>query len=140
MKHVFPIIVLCLLAAGCARTKFSAYVGQQPQWPTTPGAFVQVKRDVKVYRGYPERPYEVIGSVELRRAAIADLEFAAATAARRHGADAAIIVASARGRREARVSVTYLEFLEGHATFPHSTAGPFPLQEQTATVYLARFK
>ncbi|HEY6167619.1 MAG TPA: hypothetical protein VI454_06240 [Verrucomicrobiae bacterium] len=140
-KRLLPLIAAAaLLFGGCAGERFTAYVGQPPNWPTAPGAFVQERHGVRVYRGYPERPYAITGRIELRRGALADLEFAAAVQARRHGADAAIIVNSARGRRKSQVELSYEEFLAGKATFPKELAGPLPLQQQTATVYLILFK
>lgn len=140
-KHLLWLMAaVTLLTGGCARERFAPFVGQSPNWPTAPGAFAQERQGVRVYRGYPERPYAIIGCVELRRGALADLEFAAAIQAKRRGADAAIIVNSARGRRKSQVALSYEDFLAGKAAFPKELAGPLPLQQQTATVYLILFK
>lgn len=51
--------------SGCALPEFSLYSGQQQDWPTQPGAFINTQFALPVYvKSYPNRPYNVIGQLE----------------------------------------------------------------------------
>ena len=53
-----------LLAAGCGpRVEFMQYRGAQ-DWPTG-GAFVRVVSGMDVYEGLPDKPYEVVGLIDI---------------------------------------------------------------------------
>lgn len=73
---------------------FSKYEGQSRSWPTG-NAFTDGDFAVPVYRGWPEKPYDVIGTVKFDHAGIdwnrGDLEVAARTA-KQAGGDAVILV------------------------------------------------
>jgi hypothetical protein len=75
------------LLSGCAQPEFSLYSGQQQNWPTQPGAFVNAQYAVPIYvRSYPNRPYNVIGYLEATTTRIAVTY--AAQRAKKLGADA----------------------------------------------------
>jgi hypothetical protein len=41
------------------------YSGQQQDWPTQPGAFINTQFALPIYvKSYPNRPYNVIGQLE----------------------------------------------------------------------------
>jgi hypothetical protein len=63
----FNRLIYCalLILAGCADHEYQQYQGQQQNWPTAPGAFVEMKDGVPVYYGYPPRPYVVLGRPEI---------------------------------------------------------------------------
>lgn len=54
------------LLSGCALPEFSMYSGQQQDWPTQPGAFVNTQFGLPIYvHSYPSRPYNVIGYLQV---------------------------------------------------------------------------
>jgi hypothetical protein len=87
MKKLLLLTLACLGVAGCGTPNyhFQPYVGQQQNWATSPGSFVQNIDGVDIYAQLPSRPYEIIGAVQvgsLRRLA---------KAVKFHHADAAMI-------------------------------------------------
>ena len=78
----FPLTIALLASAvlsGCATADFTPYVGEQQRWPTAKGAFVTTidsydgpgrsgtgqQYTLPVYFGPPNRPYVVLGSVDV---------------------------------------------------------------------------
>ena len=55
--------VMLFLCAGCVRVEYLDYRGVQA-WPTG-SAFVQDVDGIPVYEGSPERPYDVVGLVDV---------------------------------------------------------------------------
>jgi hypothetical protein len=110
----FPLLIALIPAAlltGCATADFTPYTGAQQKWPTAPGAFVQTVEaghgpmaeggayKLPVYFGPPNRPYQVIGSIDaevplgvFQSGKIESLRPAVRQAAQ-HGADAIIVMA-----------------------------------------------
>ncbi len=62
MKPRFSTLVLLLLC-GCVRVEYLDYRGVQA-WPTG-SAFVQDVDGMPVYEGLPEKPYDVVGLVDV---------------------------------------------------------------------------
>ena len=79
---VSPLMIGLLVAVvltGCATADFTPYVGEQQHWPTAKGAFVTTinsydgpgrsgtgqQYTLPVYFGPPNRPYIVLGSVDV---------------------------------------------------------------------------
>ena len=100
MKPLF-VVFLALLACGCANVEYTAYSGQQQNWPVASGSFVQRKFELPVYFGPPDRPYRVLGYMETESAPLAVWETGkseslkpAIKEAIKHGADALILLAS----------------------------------------------
>lgn len=62
MRVFIPIVVL-LSCVGCVRVEYLDYRGVQA-WPTG-SAFVQDIDGTPVYEGLPEKPYDVIGLVDV---------------------------------------------------------------------------
>jgi hypothetical protein len=86
--------LMALLLSGCALADFEPYSGQQQNWPTSPGTFVNNTYVIPTYFGYPPRPYSVIGYLDATTAPIRH-RGAVAFAARRAkelGADAIIVL------------------------------------------------
>lgn len=52
-----------LLLAGCAPFRYSEFTGHRV-WPATTGAMADNNYAITVYRGIPERPYIVVGSIQ----------------------------------------------------------------------------
>jgi hypothetical protein len=74
---------------------FTPYSGQQQNWPTQPKSFVTTKYAIPAYiRSYPDRPYNVIGYLDVTTAPIRRWEVVdfAALRARDLGADAIIVL------------------------------------------------
>lgn len=88
------VVVLCL--GGCAMADFTPYSGAQQNWPVSPGAFVERKYDVPVYRSNPDRPYKVLGYISARTAPVRRHAIVAfmARRARELGGDALILTGS----------------------------------------------
>jgi hypothetical protein len=60
----FSALLLILATAGCSSPmRYSQYTGKNTAWPTSPGSMAETAYAIPVYRDWPERPYEVIGSV-----------------------------------------------------------------------------
>jgi hypothetical protein len=96
MKVLFLACITLVLCA-CTQVNYTAYVGQQQDWPFATGVVVQRRFALPVYQGPPDRPYRVLGWVEVENARGAlwrntgGVEFAAKEAAKR-GADAVILL------------------------------------------------
>jgi hypothetical protein len=59
IKRAFVACALMSLAIAfnaCADHEYQAYQGVQQNWPTAPGAFVEMKAGVPIYYRYPPRP------------------------------------------------------------------------------------
>ncbi len=57
--------VAVVFLSGCAQPEFSLYSGQQQNWPTQPGSFINTQFALPIYvKSYPDRPYDVIGQLE----------------------------------------------------------------------------
>lgn len=100
MKSLF-VALFALFAWGCANVEYTAYSGQQQNWPVASGSFVQRKFDLPVYFGPPDRPYRVLGYMETESAPLAVWETGksesikpAVKEAIKHGADAVVLLAS----------------------------------------------
>src|SRR5207248_11432618 len=86
---------------GCANVEYTAYSGAQRNWPVASGSFAQRKFDLPVYLGPPDRPYRVLGYMEVESAPLAIWETGksesikpAVKEAIKHDADALILLAS----------------------------------------------
>src|SRR5438552_3401582 len=112
---------VCLATAptGCATADFTPYVGEQQRWPTAKSAFVTPingydgpgrsgtgqQYTLPVYFGPPNRPYAVLGSVDVDTPVGRLFEGSeqattlkpAVRVAGQHGADAIIVICSGRG-------------------------------------------
>src|SRR5215467_539147 len=64
IKHS-AIVALTITMASCATADFHQYTGVQQNWPTSSGTFVSTKYDVPAYYGPPNRPYIVLGSLDV---------------------------------------------------------------------------
>jgi hypothetical protein len=65
LSRWFVAFAAAALLSGCARPEFSQYSGQQQNWPTQPGAFINTQFALPIYvKSYPNRPYNVIGQLE----------------------------------------------------------------------------
>lgn len=106
MKHKILLIPLCAwFITGCVPVRYSEYTGKDSSsylgtWPVASGTMAETSYTIPVYRGWPEKPYQVLGSVS-----IADpnknwmqdegVISAAAHEAKSHGANAIVIRAGA---------------------------------------------
>ena len=63
----FPRLIATSVAVitGCATADFHQDTGTQQNWPTASGTFVSTKYDVPAYYGPPNRPYIVLGSLDV---------------------------------------------------------------------------
>ena len=59
------LLFFLLLLTGCATSKYQPYLGQQQDWPVQKGAFATEKQGVKIYSTFPERPYDVLGMLDI---------------------------------------------------------------------------
>ena len=108
MKNVLLSLALLLLS-GCGTTAFHPYVGQQQNWPTSPGGFVNSYEGMPVYLTWPPRPYIVLGSMDAAvstRLIDPSLMHVVVSQARQLGADAVIVLH--RGGAYAGNNVAYI--------------------------------
>jgi hypothetical protein len=66
MKRMVPISLSSLMLLGllgCGSMNFTKYAGDQTAWPAG-SSFSDKVYAVPVFRGWPERPYEVLGVVQ----------------------------------------------------------------------------
>jgi len=66
MKHKpLPLLFAAaiLLVVGCSPMRYSQYTGQKKIWQTANAAMAETQYKVPVYRGWPDRPYNVTGSI-----------------------------------------------------------------------------
>ena len=75
----FSVAVLTILAAVCSPIRYSEYTGKKTIWPTSSGTMSETSYRIPVYRGWPERPYKVLG---IRREDSPQLPVAAQAAGR----------------------------------------------------------
>jgi len=98
MKALF-LACITLACCGCTQVNYTAYVGQQQDWPFATGVVVQRGLAVPIYQGPPDRPYRILGWIEVENARGAlwqkrgGVEYAVKEAAKR-GADAVILLRS----------------------------------------------
>src|SRR5204863_3332240 len=111
----FIFVLVAAVLFGCASADFTPYVGEQQHWPTAKGAFVTTinsydgpgrsgtgqQYTLPVYFGPPNRPYAVLGSVDVdtpvgrlfEGSAQATTLKPAVRVAGQHGANAIIVIA-----------------------------------------------
>jgi hypothetical protein len=84
------ILTLC----GCEETRFAQYNGQPQAWPTG-SSFTDKVYDLPVFRGWPEKAYDVLGYIEFTNPNIdwneGDIK-QAARKAKKLGGDALLII------------------------------------------------
>lgn len=59
-------LVLPLFLMGCATPTFRPYLGQQQDWPMSPGGIVNTEYALPALTCLPSEPYEVVGELKLR--------------------------------------------------------------------------
>lgn len=88
--------ITAILLAGCADVEFVPYQGSQQNWAVAPGALVDSKYGLPMYRGAPPRPYVVMGMIDVSGARGYTPEASAVEDAvhdaRSRGADAVILL------------------------------------------------
>ena len=64
-RFILPLLCSFVLITltGCEGMKFAKYTGEQRAWPTG-SSFTDGVFDVPVYRGWPEKPYDVLGFIQ----------------------------------------------------------------------------
>ncbi len=68
MKKLFLLSLLpaAALMSGCATSSFRPYLGQQQDWPMSPGGIVNTDHAVPALTCLPSEPYQVLGELKLR--------------------------------------------------------------------------
>lgn len=95
-RLILPLFGALILVAltGCESMQYAKFNGEQKPWPTG-SSFTDAVFDVPVYRGLPERPYEILGSVQFNQRGIdwnqGDIKQATALA-RKAGGDAILLM------------------------------------------------
>ena len=64
-RSILTAAAIVVFLSGCSLPEFSLYSGQQQDWPTQPGSFINTQFALPIYvKSYPNRPYNVIGQLE----------------------------------------------------------------------------
>lgn len=98
MKRLFswPLIPLlvCFVLTACSPMRFSQYSGSKRLWPVSQDSMAETSFSRPVYRSWPDKPYEIIGSLRFenpRKDWDDGVINSAVSAAKRRGGDAIII-------------------------------------------------
>lgn len=143
-----------LILMGCATADFKPYSGQQQNWPTAQGAFVDLKHKVPIYYGFPDKPYEVLGILDTRTAPIrgSDAVPHAARQVEALGGDAIIVLSNAKqfvGMFEtgsARTDGSFSGYANGNSVYGNFSARTsqdsfsMPMYSDRACVLVIKFK
>src|SRR5437773_1008055 len=67
-SRVSVVALVCSVTAGCTSMRYSEYTGHDASsylgtWPIGSGAMAETSYAIPVYRGWPEKPYQVLGSL-----------------------------------------------------------------------------
>lgn len=89
------------------------FVGQQQNWPNSPGTFVNNTYEIPTYFGYPPRPYNVIGYLDATTAPIRHRGVVAFAARRAKELGAAAIIVLSHGTEYAGTISTGSTFTSG---------------------------
>jgi len=54
-------LILAAMLTGCGTFNYQSYEGQQQQWPTSLDSFAHEVNGMKIYHGYPPKPYTILG-------------------------------------------------------------------------------
>lgn len=63
---LLSLVPAAALLSGCATSSYRPYLGQQQDWPMSPGGIVNTQYAVPALTCLPSQPYEVLGEVKLR--------------------------------------------------------------------------
>jgi hypothetical protein len=154
MKQLtLTLLLITASLTGCVtKAEFTPYLGQQQPWPTEPGAFAKNYKGTAVYSTIPERPYTVVGSVDMTGAQLANMQAGAARAVRRHGGDAALIlekhssfagmIHNSDTTTQGTVNATAVNNqIRGSYTSTSQTTGfSAPVMRQHMTIWIIRWK
>jgi hypothetical protein len=132
------ILLLCF-TLGCATVSYSPYVGDQPECPTSPGAFVKVVRGMPIYRGYPNKPYIILGHLSITGDPDS-IETQTIWAAQKHNADAVLFLDQSTAYAGSVNTGSGNATVVGNSVIATGTGVSIPIQKATLTGILIRFK
>jgi len=66
MKRLTFLLLAAALLSGCATSTFRPYLGQQQDWPMSPGSIVNTRYALPALTCLPSEPYAVLGELKLR--------------------------------------------------------------------------
>lgn len=136
-KLILSAAVAALLV-GCASTSpVRPYVGQQQAWPVAAGAVVEPNTEIPAYHGAPDRPYTVIGEMDVDAAQWDSVARCGASLARRQGADA--IIVKSTGQRPGGSTGSSM-IMSVNRTFAIALNDSRPTYRNTGTVTLIKWK
>jgi hypothetical protein len=138
MRPSLLLLVLSLFS-GCAAVSYSPYVGEQPECPTSPGAFVKVVKGVPIYRGYPSKPYIVLGHLTITGDP-GSIETQTVWAAQKYEADAVLFIDKTVANAGAVHTGTTTATLIGNSVVATGSGVSIPVQSATLTGILIQFK
>ena len=148
------LVGLSLLLSGCANSSFMAYTGEQQNWPTSPGGFVDTSGAVPAHFGLPHRPYTILGYLDATTAPVrraGAVKYAAAKA-KEFGGDAIIVVEQGSEYRgsfqsgSAKTDGTYTANRMGNTVYgdidtkTSYSGSSIPLYAGKSTVIVIRYK
>jgi hypothetical protein len=68
LTTVLTAAIFALISTGCVNLQYSKYTGHDTSepfgaWPISQGTMAETRFAVPVYRGWPEKPYQLLGSL-----------------------------------------------------------------------------
>ena len=147
---IVPLLLVCLsglLLCGCVSTyHFTPYVGEQQNWKTASGCFMETNGALPVYYGLPPKPYNVIGMMICNANSLG----MASRDARAHGGEA-MVLTDEKTMQRGSVSIgggssTYASGSYGYGNFngsSHTFASPsynVPVSNTFETFAVIKFK
>jgi len=86
-------LLAVMLMTGCYSIHTMTYAGQQQDWPTATGSFVDTHQPVPVYYGFPPKPYIYLEQIQVTaKDVLADILNVAAAEAKAKHADALLVL------------------------------------------------
>jgi hypothetical protein len=64
-KYILGFLLLLVLAQGCDTPTFTKFSGQNKAWPTSNALATEVFYGIPVYQTWPNKPYRILGRLEL---------------------------------------------------------------------------
>src|SRR4051812_16989567 len=65
LASLFLAAALSFALTACSPMRFSQYSGSRRLWPVSPESMAETSFSLPVYRSWPDKPFEIVGSLRL---------------------------------------------------------------------------